>query len=339
MPDVNIIDIAKLSGVSVSTVSRVINNHKDVSEKTRKRVLQIVSKYGYVPNGNARSLKLESLRAIGVVIKGFTNPFFTRMLAVIQSELEMLGYIMLLHRVDPDMDEMDAAAILTREKKPLGLIFLGGNFIWQSDKLSRLQIPAVMATSTIQKGVRRDNFSSVTIDDYKAAYETAERVYEAGHRKIVAIGHNEADRSVAKLRVDGFSAALRGHGLDFHKEQIGYAGDYTMSGGYEAIKQLAARLDFTCAFCVSDLIAIGVMRGLHDCGLRVPEDVSVVGFDGIDMGRFTIPTLATVLQPDELMAHEAVGILMGILEGGETHEHRLYETAFHHGESFLPLNV
>lgn len=331
---VNIIDIAKYAGVSVSTVSRVLNNHPDVSVKTKQKVKAVIEEHSYIPNDSARNLKRESLKAVGVIVKGFTNPFFMRMLDIIQKELQERHYLMLLQQVDPNQDEINAALSLVKEKKPRGLIFMGGNFMQRPDKFAMLDVPFVMATITINEGIDRDAFSSVTIDDYAEAYRVTDRICKAGHKEVCAIGFMPEDRSISHLRIEGFRQALRDNGCHAGEDRLEYAREFSMVAGYNAVNQLLARSSFTCLFCISDLIALGAIRAIYDAGYKIPQDISVVGFDGIESARYSIPSLATVKQPEEKMAHNAVSILMNRLQKSAAHQHLVFEAGFQEGESF-----
>lgn len=335
--NVNIIDIARYAGVSVSTVSRVLNNHPDVSPATKQKVMSIIEKHSYIPNNSARNLRRESLKAVGVIVKGFTNPFFSRMLEIIQSELQTRHYLMLLHQVAPDQDELGAALSLVKEKKLRGLIFLGGNFMQSPDKFAMLDIPLVMATITINEGIDRTAFSSVTIDDYAEAYRVTDRICKAGHKEVCAIGFLPGDRSISRLRIEGFRQALRDNGCRAGGDRLAYAGEFSLSAGYNAAKQLLARLEFTCLFCISDLLALGAIRAVYEAGYRVPQDISVVGFDGLENANYSVPSLATVKQPREKMAHAAVSILMNRIQKSAAHEHLVFEADFQEGESFARL--
>ena len=331
--DVNIVDIAKYAGVSISTVSRVLNNHPDVSPKSRQKVKAVIEEYSYIPNNSARNLKRESLKAIGVIVKGFTNPFFAKMLEIIQNELQECHYSMLLEQIDPNQDEIDAAISLVKEKKPRGLIFMGGNFMQRHDKLAMLDIPFIMVTITINEGIDRSAFSSVTIDDYTEAYRVTDRICKAGHVEVCAIGFTPEDRSISHLRIEGFQQALRDNGC-LAEDRLAYAGEYSMEAGYNAAKQLLSRSRFTCLLCISDLLALGALRSVYDAGYKVPQDISVVGFDGIDNAKYSIPSLATVKQPNVKMARTAVSILMNRLKKSAANEHLIFEADFQVGESF-----
>lgn len=335
--DVNIIDIARISGVSVSTVSRVLNKHPDVSPKTRQKVLDVIEKHSYIPNNSARNLKRESITAIGIMVKGFTNLFFTHMLNVIQSELTERHYLMLLQQVAPEQDEVDEAISLVKEKKPRGLIFLGGSFQQRREKLALLGVPYVTATITIHKNVDRAAFSSVTIDDYAEAYAVTDRICKAGHKRVAAIGFQATDMSISRLRIDGFRQALVDNGCYTGEECVAYAGEFSMTAGHRAARILLERDDFTCLFCISDMLALGAMRAIHEIGFSIPDDVSVVGFDGIEAGRYSIPSLATVAQPGTEMALESVRIILNRLHADSPHAHLIFPARFVEGESFKPL--
>lgn len=334
MNDVTIIDVAKLAGVSVATVSRVLNNHPDVSKKTREQVMSVISGCGYVPNNSAQNLKRESLKAVGVIIKGLSNPVFIKMLGIIQQELEANRYIMLLQQVEQNQDEVTAAISLCKEKKPRGLIFMGGNFKHTRDKLAMLDVPFVMLTMTMHKDIDRESFSSVTVDDYAAGYAVAERMINAGHKKLAAIGFSARDASVSRLRINGFRQCILDHGLNNGEDQIGYADGFHQSFGYAAAGELLKKVEFTALFCVSDMLALGAIRAIHDAALSVPSDISVVGFDGIDEGRYYIPSLATMKQPDQEMAYRSVRILLDCVKNNAACQHLLFNAGFTEGESF-----
>lgn len=336
MNDLTIVDIARLAGVSVSTVSRVINKHPDVSAATVEKVAAVIEQHSYIPNNNARNLKRDSSKAIGIIIKGLTNPVFVTMLKVIQHEIERNGYSLIMAQVDPNQDEVTTAISLCKEKKPRGLIFMGGNFRHTQDKLRMLDAPYVMLTITMHD-VDKSAFSSVTVDDFAAGRSVADAIYAAGHRKVAIMGSQAEDMSISRLRMEGFLHSWTGHGLCLPKECIVYSGSFAYKAGYDATIELLKNAEFSCLFCVSDTQAIGAMRAIHSAGFRIPEDISVVGFDGIDECAYYIPSLTTMRQPFEEMANNSVRLLFNHIRSGAAHRHLVCQAEWREGESFRTL--
>lgn len=332
----NIRDVAKIAGVSVSTVSRVLNNHPDVSPATREKVLKIINEQSYIPNNSARNLKRESAKAIGVLVKGLTNPFFISMLSIIQKDLQEKRYSMVLHQIDTNENEILAALSLIKEKKLRGLIFLGGNFLHNKEYVQRLTIPYIMLTMTMHQDVDRTTFSSVTIDDYQESYKMLDAACKDGHRQLAVIGASDQDISIGQLRVNAFNQALFDNGIQL-ENNIAHTPNFTFTDGYLATKELLNKIKFTCLFCISDILAIGAMRAIHEAGLRIPEDVSVIGFDGLEQGKYCIPSLTTIKQPAEEMAHSSVKILLNHLRSGAPHTHKIFAAMPILGESYRSL--
>ena len=181
-------DIAKACGVGVSTVSRVLNNRPDVSPEVRARVLEVVESTGYIPNNSARDLGRSQTDAIGVVVRGTGNLFFSEVIKTIALEIDRSGCTMVPRYIGSDDDEVKAGAILEREKKLRGLIFLGGRFDYTPAELSLIGVPYVCCSFTNCFGsLSEAEFSSVSIDDYRTAYLAVEKMIERGHRRIAAL--------------------------------------------------------------------------------------------------------------------------------------------------------
>lgn len=338
MADINIKDVARLAGVGVSTVSRVINNHPDVNKATKARVLSIIQKQHYVPNNSARNLKRTQSNTIGVLIKGITNPFFARMIKVIEEEITRCKYAMILHQVDAGSDEMDAAIELSMEKKLRGIIFLGGGFCHSQEKVSALKIPFVLTTiTTLGEDVDHETFSSVSIDDFAEAYKAVDYICKAGHRDIAIIAACEDDKSIGWLRLEGYKKALRDNGIEPLPERIAFSDEFSLQCGYDCAKALLKATGFTCLFCISDMMAMGAAKAILREGKRIPEDISIVGFDGQELAQFYSPSITTMYQPDEEMALASVRTLMDVLEHEGSHRHLLFEAKLLEGESFAPL--
>lgn len=335
-------DIARACGVSVSTVSRVLNNRPDVSDDVRGKVLRAVEDSGYIPNNSARDLVRSRSDAIGVIVRGMGNLFFADMLKTVSREIETSGYTMVLHFIDSDADEVKAGAILEREKKLRGLIFLGGRFDYTPAELALVGVPYVCCSFTNCFGsLKEEDYASVSIDDYMTAYKAVEKLIELGHRRIAAVVPSCSDRSISELRYNGYLAALREHGIDFDSRLLVETGGcFGMAETYDGARRLVeSGADFTALFALSDTTAIAAMKALEDHGVRIPEDVSVIGIDGLSVSEYVSPTLTTMIQPAEEMGRESVRILLDMLEGREKPQHLLLPARLRQGASVRPAEA
>ena len=328
-------DIARECGVGISTVSRVLNNKPDVSEEVRKKVLAAVETNGYIPNNSARDLVKSRSDAIGVVVRGTGNLFFSDMLKVIAAEIDRRGYDMILRFLATDEDEVKAGAILEREKKLRGLLFLGGRFNYTPAEMSLIGVPYVCCSYTNSFGtLRESDFSSVSIDDFKTAYEAVSLLIAAGHSRIAAFFDACDDHSISELRYDGYCAALKKNGIPVDPALVVQTGGFEMEDGYRSMKSLIeSGAGFTAAFVEADMMAIAAIKALHDCHKRVPEDCSVIAIDGLKLSEYTSPTLTTMIQPGEEIARESVRILMDMIEKGIEGVHLRPEAHLRNGGS------
>ena len=328
-------DIAERCGVSVSTVSRVLNNHPDVSEANRQLVLSVVQELHYVPNNSARDLVKPQSDAIGLVVRGVGNPFFTGVIRAIENTCTESGYTMVLHQIQSGEDELRAGAELARSKRLRGLILLGGCFDYTPEQIAALDIPFVCCTYTNSFGTLSQNsYSSVSIDDQKAAYRAVRMLTERGHRKIAVILDSVRDHSISQLRYRGYCQALEDCGIPLDPGLVEETVTFEMSDGYTGMERLLTRRDdFTAVFVVSDAMAVAAIKALHDHGKRVPEDCSVVAIDGIDMSAYMIPTLTTLVQPQKALGEHSVRILVDMINGRAGNCHLLLDTSFRSGGS------
>lgn len=332
-------DIAKACGVGVSTVSRVLNGRPDVSPEVRERVLNMVEATGYIPNNSARDLGRSQTDTIGVVVRGMGNLFFSRVLNTIIRETDRVGYTLVTRLIDTDADEVKAGAILEREKKLRGLIFLGGRFDYSPAELSPVGVPYVCCSFTNSFGtLAEEEFSSVCIDDFRTAYRAVEELIRRGHRRIAALVPSRRDHSISELRFEGYRAALADHGIAFDEALVAETGGFfTMPESYEGVcRLLEGGAEFTALFSLSDTTAIAAIKALEDRGRSVPEDVSVIAIDGLQISAYTKPTLSTMVQPAEEMGRESVKLLLEVLKGGLNRHIRL-EPAFREGASLRCL--
>ena len=325
-------DLAKKSGYSVATVSRVLNNHPNVSDKAREEISRLVEEYGFQINTNARQLK-QHANSILVVVKGTSHEMFAEMIETIQSLVDKTHYPLHVDYMDEDGNEVLRAIQLCREKKPLGILFLGGNSRNFQKDFGKIEIPCILVSNDAS-GLPFDNLSSVCTDDRQAARCAMDSLIAQGHRKFVIVGGDREVSDTSRLRYEGCLQSFRKHGIEYD-EELDYRGvRFSFQDGYNATQQLIANeRKFTALFAFSDVMAIGAIRALHNNGLRVPKDVSVMGFDGLMLGSFLVPQLSTVIQSARIMAQRSVEILLNHIEHGGHAHHEAVPYALQHRES------
>ena len=334
----NIKDIAKIAGVGVATVSRVINNQDDVKAETRKRVLEVIEKYNYIPNNSARNLKRTSSKNIGVLVDSGHNPFFYEIMNIIGNRIHNLGYSMIVKNNHGFRNDLVAIREFVIEKKLVGIICVGLNLNdAEEDVIKSIDIPIVVVSSNINTENIKNSISSLNIDDYQSAYMTTKLLIDYGHREIGMISVKEENDRCGSLRLEGYKKALEEHGIKFKEEYVEY-GSYDLKSGYEAMERLIkGKYMPSAVFIISDIMAIGAMRACRDNCINISKDVSVIGFDGIDYGEYLQPSLSTVKQPFEHMAKESVDLIMELIQGKSKNKHIVFDTEIIERESLSKL--
>ena len=307
-------DLSAQTGYSVGTISRVLNNQPNVSQKARDTILRAASACDFQLNANAKQLKQQHGNSILVVVKGIHNTVFGNIVEGIQSRITDTKYPLIVDYVDESGNEVRQAIRLCQEKKPLGILFLGGereNFLADFDKIS---MPCVLVTNDASN-FPFPNLSSVSSDDKLAGRMAIEHLISLNHRKIALIAGDHTYSDIGRLRYEGCMEAFREHGIEFDPENDCETTRYTYQDGYTAAQRLLEKgRNFTGLFAMSDVMALGAIRCLRDAGMRVPQDVSVLGFDGLEIGAFTVPRLASISQNLEELAERSVRILLDKIE-------------------------
>lgn len=211
-------DLAAITGYAVGTVSRALNDHPNVSDKARKTILEAAKEYGFQLNVNAKQLKQTSSNTILVIVKGTGNEFFTEMLEYLQPLIARTRYQLVVDYLDEDSNEVIRAVQLCREKKPLGILFLGGNTKNFAADFDKIDIPCVEVTNDAS-ALAYNNLSSVTTDDREAARCAIDTLVAAGHRKIAVIGGDRKTSDISRLRYEGCQLSFEEHGIAFDPER------------------------------------------------------------------------------------------------------------------------
>lgn len=324
----NIRDIAKLAGVGVSTVSRVINEHPDVKDETREKILKIIKESNYIPNNSARILKKNYTNNIGVLVKGVFNPFFAEMINIIGNRINEAGYTMILQQNDyATEDDVDNLIAFVKEKRLQGIICLGGNFLNINDESFQfLDIPVVLTSVNTISKESKSKFSSIGIDNILSAKDSTQYLIDKGHRNIAILLGEKNDVGISGLRLEGYRKALEENDIPYSEDNV-FIGDYDYSGAYKVTKEIINnRKDITAIFSISDIMAVGAAKSVIDQGLQVGEDISIIGFDGMDISKYYNPGITTVKQPKKHMANNSIDLLLALLAKKEEHKHIIFET-------------
>ncbi len=332
-------DIARISGVSITTVSRVLNNRPDVSDESRRRVLDVIESNNYIPNNSARDLVKTRSDAIGLMVRGVSNPFYTDIIRASEAAITTRGYTMVMQQIGSNEDELKRAAIMEREKRLRGIILLGGRFDYTSADLALLNIPFVCCSFANHYGTLDPaDYSSVSIPDKETAYQAVRYLIDNGHRRIAALITNPGDRSISQLRYEGYVQALREAGLSLDPSLVICTDTFNIQGAYRAMNgALDAGAAFTAVFAISDNMAIGAMRALREHGCSIPDNCSVIAIDGIEVSDYIDPPLTTLCQPMEDMGRHSVKILLDMVEKRSGNRHETLSTVLRPGASVKKL--
>ena len=272
-----------------------------------------------------------------MLVKGRSNELFAEMVECIQTLTDQAHYVLHVDYMEENANEVRRGVQLCRELKPLGILFLGGdspNFVAD---FKHIDVPCVLVTNDARE-LGFSNLSSVSTDDRKAARAAMDSLVALGHRQIAIVGGCKETSITSLLRYQGCMDSLESHGISFDEESSYRGVIFSYRNGYNATKELVeSGIKFTALFAAADVMAIGAIRALSDCGLRVPEDVSVIGFDGLPLGSYLVPQLSTVAQSTQEMARLSVEILLSQINDGAKVRHESVPFALLQRESTCPI--
>jgi DNA-binding LacI/PurR family transcriptional regulator len=313
-------EIAKLAGVSVATVSNVVNGYRPVTETTRRRVQRAIEELGYSPNVSARHLRRGRTGIIALAIPELTNPYFAELAEVTFRAASALDYTVLLDHTEGDRETELLLTQGTRAQVIDGLI-LSPVQLDRADLLERTNTTPMVLIGERVYGVGYDH---IAIDNLAASVAATEHLLSLGRRRIAFVGaQSDVNRQPAHLRLEGYRQAIERAGLAFDPALVVTTAQFGRADGAEGLRQLMELPERPDAvFAYNDLIAVGVLRAAADLGLKVPADLAVAGFDDIEEGRYSTPALTTVSPDKELLGRTAVTSLIGRLDGTCTDEPR-----------------
>lgn len=312
-------DVAKLAEVSVSTVSRVLNKNGYVNKETEQKVLQAIELLQYEPSAVARGLAGKKTRTMALILPDITNPFFPELARAVEDVARTYGYTVILCNSD-DQGEKEKSYIEVLKKKYIDGILFASNTIGEDDlkRLKAKDIPLVV----LDRAPSHLACSVVCSNNVEGAKMAVQHLLQMGCRKVGHI-YGPQDLITAKERLIGYEDTVRN--FEWYTPSLMVPGFFHMDGGQQAVTGLLDRHpDVDGIFVGNDLMAVGVLKGLHRMGIRVPDQVALCGFDGISITRMTEPELSTIAQPIYDMGALATRILIKKIEGLNI-EDQLYE--------------
>jgi len=320
MAETSIKEVARRAGVSLGTVSNVLNGKQTVAPQIRQRVLDVIEELGYVRNDSARHLRAGRSHTVAIVVLDVSNPFFTDMVKGAEEVVEAAGGMLVVCNSGEDAARERRHLGALEQQRVRGLLITpvdsGGHK--RLERLIKRGIPVVL----VDRGSGQPDRCSVAVDDILGGRLAAQHLVECGHRSIAFVGGPFSIPQVAD-RYSGAAAALAEHGgIELRKVQTR---TLSVTAGSEAGQQLCALPKAkrpTAVFCANDLLALGVLQALTTAGLRVPQDVAIVGYDDIDFAAAAAVPLTSVRQPREQLGRTAAQLLLEEADDPQRHGHR-----------------
>lgn len=312
-------DISKRSGYSVTTISKVLNNYDDIPETTKRKILNLCDEMGYIPNVSARSLRSQKSYTIGVIFGeitglGLQHPLFSKILESFKNEVEEEGYdIMFLS--NKGMNERGSYLEHSiRKQVEATFVLTADHSSKEMQDLYKSEIPTVVID------FHSSDVCNVTSNNRCGIFEAVEYLKSIGHTKIGTIYGGEF-LEIGKIRKDIFREAMIHHGLEYDEKYNAFGNFFSKQDGYHAMKDILLRDQQPSAiFCASDMILFGAMEAINEFGMSVPEDFSLVGFDGIDMGQLLSPRMTTVKQDTDRMGQIAAAKILEMINDKDHHQ-------------------
>lgn len=310
-------DIARMTGLSESTVSRVLNNRPYIKQATRERVLQAAKELDYRPNALARGLARNRTQVIGLVIGRISNLFFGEVIRGIEEVVNLHGYSLILCVTGMEPRKELHYIDVLRQQKVDGMIFMSGFF---PHELQKAIVHSGIPTIAISRLVLQEEILSVRIDDFKEAKAATDYLISLGHQRVGFISGPLQDPTAGASRLEGYKQSLVENNIAFDPALV-QESDFRLNGGYEGmLRLLTLRRRPTAIFAANDEMAIGAIKACKEKGLQVPRDLAVVGFDDTLFAAISDPPLTTVAQPIYQLGATAAQMLIQFMEEGSVPE-------------------
>lgn len=307
-------DVAQLAGVSSATVSYVLNGKRTISKKTKDKVFDAVKKLDYVPDFNARGLSMKDSKLIGVVVPQtepgdrlmFQNSFYSEVLGSIEYYARFKGYHVIISATDAN----ESYLTLAKKRNLDGIIVIGMYPDEFYKQMKKTQIPIVLIDSYCDDHY----YHNIRIDDAYGSYIATKHMLDNGHKDIAFFCGQIKDNGVMKKRLAGYKQALKEFNVPF-KQSLVFEGQIDYESGISLVnRMLKSKVKTTGIIAAADILAIGIMKGLYDKGFKIPDDYSIIGFDGLEVSKYVTPGLTTVKQQISLKGQKAVDLLLKHIE-------------------------
>lgn len=300
--------IAELAGVSVTTVSQILNNKGNrFSEKTRRKVLDIVEEYDYKPDFFAANLINRHSKTIGMIVPDVTDFFFSKVIEGVESYLNPLGYMIILCNSRHDREQEKLLLNELSHRSVDGILIATPHKLSPEHALDTdfyRNHPVVL----IDRGFNDRDWGQLLVEEYAGAQEVVRMLVKQGHRHIGMLKENEGYYQLSE-RENAYKQVIFENQLPFKKSYVA-TGNLTIEGGYHAAKEVLKNEEITAIFCGNDEMAIGAYQAIYEAGLKIPDDISVVGFDGLEISEYMVPPLTTVFQPSFEIGFSAAKFLV-----------------------------
>jgi len=306
-----ILDVAKTAGVSTATVSRVINNHSYVHKDTKEKILNTIRELNYSPSYLAQRMRAQKTKSFAVLIPDFTNIYYSQLLNSVEMEARKNGYLSVVCTTEIDF-EREKEYIYDLIKRQVDGIILCWYRGVEENKTFLKEIIKKVAVLIMDQPAHGLPISSVYADGYTGIKQIINYLVQKGHRRIALI-RSLSRNSSTENRVNGYIAGMRENHINFSDDWITES-DYTIEGGYEGAKRILNEDRFTAIVAVDDLMAIGAMQFVKECGYSIPGDISITGFDDIPLASLVTPKLTTLAQPVQKIALSATRLLIKKME-------------------------
>ncbi|MDP4179215.1 MAG: LacI family DNA-binding transcriptional regulator [Bacillota bacterium] len=302
-------DVAKEAGVSIATVSRVLNEVDVVNEDTKKKVQDAIAKLAYRPNIVARSLKTQKSRTIGIIIPDISSQFYPEIVRGAEDVANIYKYNIMLCNTDLDADKEKEYLMVLKEKMVDGVMYMSSSLEPEIlELIKKLQMPMVLVETTDNN----KTFPSVTIDNEKAAYDGVKYLINKGNKKIAYIGSPANEVNASAKRYLGYKAALEESNINIDENLVCFGGLKT-ADGYNSVINKLKDYDVDAVFCSGDEIAMGAINAFREIGKNIPDDIDVIGFDNIYSASIFYPKLTTIAQPIYDMGSVGMRMLIKII--------------------------